>query len=88
MKFSHSEDYSLGIIDVLDYKKSIENWDFKDLFPVNLGIAGKGSFYHPFHLNFPDPLMNGLDICFHEILGRDIYGTDIQNADVENSKFL
>jgi len=88
MKFSVSEDYTLGIIDVLDYKKSIENWDFINLFPLTLGVAGKGSFYHPFLLNFSDPLFNGLELCLHEILGRDIYGPyegDLENLEVSKS---
>jgi hypothetical protein len=86
MKFSCSKDFSLGIVDVLNYKRTIEKWDFKDLFPLALGIAGKGSFYHPFHLVFSDPLIEGIEICFHEILGRGIYGSEEdQDADLDNS---
>ena len=74
MKFSVSQDYTLGFIDVLDYNKSIENWDFIDIFPINLAFAGKGSFYHPYYLNYADPLLDGLEICFREILEKDLYG--------------
>lgn len=41
-----STDYSIGIIDIVDYSKDILNYDKLNYhFPLNFILVGEGSFY-------------------------------------------
>ncbi len=76
MKLSTSQNFMLGSVEVLDYKKDFDEWDARDLFPVSLALGGRASFYHPLQINLADPLVSGLQLNFHEVFSAADYQQD------------
>ena len=76
MKLSTSQNFMLGSVEVLDYKRDFDEWDARDLFPVSLALGGRASFYHPLQINLSDPLVSGLQLNFHEVFSAADYQQD------------
>jgi len=68
----------LGSVEVLDYKKSFDEWDHKDIFPVSLTLGGRGSFYHPLQLNLADPIVTGMQLTFNEVFKNDYFHDEFE----------
>jgi len=78
MKLSTTKNFMLGSVEVLDYKKSFDEWDHKDLFPVTIALGGRGSFYHPLQLNLADPIVAGMQLTFNEVFKNDYFHDEFE----------
>ncbi|KAM3143533.1 hypothetical protein pb186bvf_004295 [Paramecium bursaria] len=56
-KFSHSQDYTLGYIDVLNYNQDALSWSNATTFPVSLVLSGQGTFMFPLFIDKKDPII-------------------------------
>eukprot|EP00916_Digyalum_oweni_P019677 GHVL01032837.1.p1 GENE.GHVL01032837.1~~GHVL01032837.1.p1 ORF type:complete len:703 (+),score=95.23 GHVL01032837.1:315-2423(+) len=60
MKFGCDAFCTTGYLDILDYDRTLYNWDCKPALPMVLKAAGDGSFCNFFHLDMNDPLVASL----------------------------
>lgn len=61
LRFTASDDCSLGYLDFLDTKRSKETFDRPPI-PMTIMVAGTGHFSKPFQINRHDPLIRSISI--------------------------
>jgi hypothetical protein len=77
LRFTASDDCSLGYLDFLDTKRSKETFDRPPI-PMTILVAGTGHFSKPFQINRHDPLIRSISI----------YVEDAVVSFFESSQFL
>ncbi len=65
LRFTASDDYTLGYLDFLDTKRSMDSFE-KPPLPMSILVAGTGSFAKPFHINRHDPLIRSVSLYFED----------------------
>ena len=65
MRFTSSDDYTLGYLDFLDIKRNKDSFD-KPPLPMTILVAGTGQFSKPFHINRHDPLIRSISIYLED----------------------
>ena len=69
LRFTASDDYTLGYLDFLDTNRSKESFDRPPL-PMTIMVAGTGHFSKPFHINRHDPLIRSVSIYLEDAIVR------------------
>jgi len=59
LRFTSSDDFTLGYVDFLDTKRTRDTYD-KPPLPMTILVSGTGSFAKPFHINRHDPLIRSI----------------------------
>lgn len=65
MRFTASDDYTLGYIDFLDTKRTRDSFQ-KPPLPMTILVGGTGSFAKPFHITRHDPLIKAVNYCIDD----------------------
>lgn len=60
LRFTASDDYTLGYVDFLDLRRTKDVFD-KTPLPLTVMVAGDGSFSKPFQINRQDPLVRSMN---------------------------
>lgn len=60
LRFTSSDDYTLGYVDFLDTRRTKDSFDRPPL-PMTILVSGTGSFTKPFQVNRQDPLVRSIN---------------------------
>jgi hypothetical protein len=72
LRFTASDDCTLGYLDFLDIKRQKESFERPPL-PMTIMVAGTGHFSKPFHINRHDPLIRSISIYLEDAVVRNIF---------------